>query len=46
VRVEVGGDTVIGSRQVDEDDARDHPDAPMLRLRVDTVIGTVKIYRV
>jgi hypothetical protein len=46
VRVEVGGDTVIGSRQVDEDDGRDHPDAPLLRLRVDTVIGTVKIYRV
>jgi hypothetical protein len=46
VRVEVDGDTVIGSRQVDEDDARDHPNAPLLRLRVDTVLGSVKIYRV
>jgi hypothetical protein len=46
VRVEVEGDTVIGSRQVHEDDARDHPNAPLLRLRIDTVIGTVKVYRV
>ena len=46
VRVEVDGTSVLGSRQVREDDARDHPNAPLLRLRIDTVVGSVKVYRV
>jgi hypothetical protein len=46
VRVEVDGGSLLGSRQVYEDDARDFPNAPLLRLRVDTVVGSVKVYRV
>jgi hypothetical protein len=46
VRVEVEGSSVLGSRQVHEDDARDYPNAPLLRLRIDTVVGSVKVYRV
>ena len=38
--------SVLGSRQVHEDDARDYPNAPLLRLRIDTVVGSVKVYRV
>ena len=46
VRVEVTGASVLGSRQVHEDDARDYPNAPSLRLHIDTVVGSVKVYRV
>jgi hypothetical protein len=46
VRVEVEGGSMLGGRQVYEDDARDFPNAPLLRLRVDTVVGSVKVYRV
>ncbi len=44
VAVEVEGASVVGSRSVEEDVAR--PGAPVLRLRVDTVVGSVKVYRV
>lgn len=44
VPVEVEGQTVLGSRSVDEDSAL--PFAPVLRLRIDTVVGSVKVYRV
>ncbi|HKS99987.1 MAG TPA: DUF1707 domain-containing protein [Rugosimonospora sp.] len=46
VRVDVDGNSFVGSRQVDQDDAGGYANAPLLRLRVDTVIGSVKVYRV
>jgi hypothetical protein len=45
VRVEVDGTSVVGSRTVAEDDSGTHPYAPILRLHIDTVVGSVKIYR-
>jgi DUF1707 SHOCT-like domain/Cell wall-active antibiotics response LiaF, C-terminal len=45
VRVEVGGATVVGTRQVEEGNVGGYP-APLLRLRIDTVLGSVKVYRV
>jgi len=44
VRVEVEGNTVVGSRTVSED-AHTVTDAPLLRLVLDTVVGSVTIYR-
>jgi hypothetical protein len=44
IAVEVDGHSVLGSRSVAEDTPR--PGAPVLRLRVDTVLGSVKVYRV
>jgi len=44
VAVEVEGQSVLGSRSVAEDAPR--PNAPLLRLRIDTVIGSVKVFRV
>jgi hypothetical protein len=44
VAVEVDGQSVLGSRSVEEDAPR--PGAPLLRLRIDTVVGSVKVYRV
>lgn len=44
VAVEVDGQTVLGSRSVHEESPQ--PFAPVLRLRIDTVIGSVKVYRV
>jgi predicted membrane protein len=46
VRVEVDGTSMIGSRQVHEDSGSGYPNAPVLRLRVDTLLGSVKVYRV
>jgi hypothetical protein len=45
VRVEVDGVSVLGSRQIAEDSGSGYPGAPLLRLRVDTVVGSVKVYR-
>ena len=44
VSVEVEGQSMLGSRSVAEDAPR--PNAPLLRLRIDTVVGSVKVYRV
>jgi uncharacterized protein DUF1707/cell wall-active antibiotic response 4TMS protein YvqF len=44
IAVEVSGESVLGSRSVDEDSPG--PYAPVLRLRIDTVMGSVKVYRV
>jgi hypothetical protein len=44
VAVVVDGTSYVGSRSVEEDAAQ--PGAPVLRLRVDTILGSVKIYRV
>ena len=44
IRVEVEGSTVVGSRKVSED-AHTATDAPLLRLVLDTVVGSVTIYR-
>ncbi len=46
VRVEVDGTSILGSRTVAEDGMGDHPHAPLLRLHIDTVVGSVKVYRV
>jgi len=46
VRVEVDGSTFLGSRRIDEQTAVESPGAPVLRLRIDTGVGTVKVYRV
>jgi hypothetical protein len=43
ISVEVDGATVLGSRSIAEDAPL--PGAPLVRLRVDTVVGSVKIYR-
>ena len=45
VRVYVDGTTRIGTRTVEESNVADSPDAPLLRLRLDTGVGTVKVYR-
>lgn len=44
IGVVVDGHSVLGSRSVAEDSPR--PGAPLLRLRIDTVLGSVKVYRV
>jgi predicted membrane protein len=46
IRVEVEGTTAIGTRTVEESNLAPHVDVPTLRLRLDTVLGTVKVYRV
>jgi hypothetical protein len=46
IRVLVDGDTVVGTRTVDESNLPPHVDVPTLHLRLDTVVGTVKVYRV
>jgi hypothetical protein len=45
VRVEVEGTTAVGTRTVEESNLPPHHDVPTLRLRLDTVLGTVKVYR-
>ena len=44
VRIEVDGTTQVGTRQIEQDSARGV--GPLIRLTADTVVGTVKIYRV
>jgi hypothetical protein len=44
ISVEVDGHSVLGSRSIAADSPR--PGAPLLRLRIDTVCGSVKVYRV
>jgi hypothetical protein len=46
IRVEVEGTTAIGTRTIEESNLPPHVDVPTLRLRLDTVLGTVKVYRV
>jgi len=43
ISVTVDGDTVLGSRTIADEAVR--PGAPLLRLHIDTVIGSVKVYR-
>lgn len=43
ISVTVDGNTVLGSRTIADDAPR--PGAPLLRLHVDTVVGSVKVYR-
>jgi Domain of unknown function (DUF1707)/Cell wall-active antibiotics response 4TMS YvqF len=45
VRVEVEGKTAVGTRTVAESNLPPDMDVPTLRLRLDTVLGTVKVYR-
>jgi Domain of unknown function (DUF1707)/Cell wall-active antibiotics response 4TMS YvqF len=45
VRVEVEGTTAVGTRTVAESNLPPDLDVPTLRLRLDTVLGTVKVYR-
>jgi Domain of unknown function (DUF1707)/Cell wall-active antibiotics response 4TMS YvqF len=45
VRVEVTGTSALGSRQVEEDWQPDSLAAPLLRLHIDTKVGSVKVYR-
>jgi len=45
VRVEVEGTTAVGTRTVAESNLPPEMDVPTLRLRLDTVLGTVKVYR-
>lgn len=45
-RVEVYGGSAIGGRYVEENQLPPDVPAPTLRLRLDTSIGTVKVYRV
>jgi hypothetical protein len=40
------GTVYVGSRRIDEEAPTGYHDAPVLHLRVDTVIGSVKVYRV
>jgi hypothetical protein len=44
VRVEVAGRTIVGTRKVFEGEPTGHG-GPLLRLVLDTVVGSVKIYR-
>jgi hypothetical protein len=46
LRVEVDGGTVVGTRTVVENHVPPHVAVPTLRLRLDTGVGTVKVYRV
>jgi hypothetical protein len=45
VRVEIEGTTAIGTRTVEESNLPPDMDGPTLRLRLDTWMGTVKVYR-
>jgi hypothetical protein len=45
VRVEIEGTTAVGTRTVEESNLPPEMDVPTLRLRLDTVLGTVKVYR-
>jgi hypothetical protein len=45
VRVEVEGTTAVGTRTFTESNLPPDMDVPTLRLRLDTLIGTVKVYR-
>jgi hypothetical protein len=45
VRVEVEGTTAVGTRTVAESNLPPDMDVPTLRLRLDTMLGTVKVYR-
>jgi hypothetical protein len=45
VRVEIEGTTAIGTRTVEESNLPPDMDVPTLRLRLDTWMGTVKVYR-
>jgi hypothetical protein len=45
VRVEVEGTTAVGTRTIAESNLPPDMDVPTLRLRLDTVLGTVKVYR-
>jgi len=45
VRVEVEGTTTVGTRTIEESNLPPDVDVPTLRLRLDTVLGTVKVYR-
>src|SRR5690348_802725 len=44
IRVEVTGSSTVGTRLVQEDEG--YPGAPLLRLHIDTVVGSVKVFRV
>jgi hypothetical protein len=45
VRVYVDGSTRIGTRTIEESNLTENPNAPILRMRLDTGVGTVKVYR-
>ena len=45
VRVEIEGATAVGTRTIEESNLPPDLDVPTLRLRLDTVLGTVKVYR-
>jgi hypothetical protein len=44
VSIEVDGTTQVGTRQIEQDSAQGV--GPLIRLTADTVVGTVKVYRV
>jgi Domain of unknown function (DUF1707)/Cell wall-active antibiotics response 4TMS YvqF len=44
-RVEVTGLSILGSRRVQENADTDYRDAPVLRLRIFSGVGSVRIYR-
>jgi hypothetical protein len=46
LRVIVDGTSMLGGRRVEENHLPAYVPAPTLYLRLDTVIGTVKVYRV
>jgi hypothetical protein len=43
IAVDVDGASVLGSRTIADSAAA--PGAPLLRLHIDTVVGSVKVYR-
>ena len=45
VRVDVEGATTMGTRTIEESNLPPDASVPTLRLRLDTVVGTVKVYR-
>jgi hypothetical protein len=45
VRVEIEGTTSVGTRTIQESNLPPDLDVPTLRLRLDTGLGTVKVYR-
>lgn len=45
VHVEVNGTTTLGTRKIQESAGAPADGGPVLRLRLDTVVGTVKVYR-
>jgi hypothetical protein len=45
VRVEIEGRTAVGTRTIAESNLPPEMDVPTLRLRLDTGLGTVKVYR-